>query len=265
MRVAMSKLISGLVLLSFLLSAATALAASDPAEICVREVHRAEAREAIPDGLFQAISIVESGRWDSDRRASIAWPWTVTAEGKGQFFPSKSEAIAEVRRLKARGVRNIDVGCMQVNLHHHGAAFGSLEEAFDPQTNVTYAARFLRDLFETHASWIKAASHYHSATEELGNRYRAKVLAVWKGKDERPAQPRAVQNAGAPVKALAAMTPPTKAPAPEPAQTKNLERAKAAEDKSSQERLAARAFAESYRQAKLEEWKSRRLARSNAS
>ncbi|MDZ7712446.1 MAG: hypothetical protein U5L06_04740 [Rhodovibrio sp.] len=68
------------------------------------------------------------------------------AEGRGRYLPSKAAAIAEVRDLQARGVSNIDVGCMQVNLHWHGDAFESLEQAFDPAYNVAYAAAFLLDL-----------------------------------------------------------------------------------------------------------------------
>jgi hypothetical protein len=56
------------------------------------------------------------GPWDKISRSGFAWPWTVTAHGRGQFYPSKQAAIAAVRKLKAKGVKNIDGGCMQVNL-----------------------------------------------------------------------------------------------------------------------------------------------------
>ena len=72
------------------------------------------------------------------------------AEGQGRYLSSKLEAINEVRELQARGIRNIDVGCMQVNLYHHPDAFFSLEQAFDPAANVTYAAQFLRSLYRRH-------------------------------------------------------------------------------------------------------------------
>ena len=74
----------------------------------------------------------ESGRWDAEAQASFAWPWTVTAEGRGRYLPSKAEALAEVRQLRARGLTNIDVGCMQVNLFYHPDAFDDLNQAFDP-------------------------------------------------------------------------------------------------------------------------------------
>lgn len=147
--------------------------------LCAEQVRATEASYGIPQGLLESISIVESGRYDSERRATIAWPWTVMAQGQGRYFPTKAEAIAEVRRLKSRGVENIDVGCMQVNLHFHPNAFATLEEAFDPAANVAYAARFLIGLFEATNHWPTAASYYHSQTPNLAATYRQKLMKVW--------------------------------------------------------------------------------------
>jgi hypothetical protein len=143
------------------------------------ETARQEKLQAIPDRLLHAISLVESGRWDGERRATIAWPWTVMAEGEGRFLPTKQAAIAEVTKLRARGVRNIDVGCMQINLLAHPDAFATLEEAFDPRTNVAYAARFLTDLYATDKNWGQAGAHYHSQTPSEAAPYKAKLLTVW--------------------------------------------------------------------------------------
>jgi hypothetical protein len=68
---------------------------------------------------------------------------------------------------------------MQINLRYHPNAFVTLEQAFEPQANVTYAARFLTQLFGQSGSWTKAAALYHSATPELGADYQRRVLAVW--------------------------------------------------------------------------------------
>jgi hypothetical protein len=101
------------------------------------------------------------------------------AEGDGRFLASKAEAIAVVRALQARGVTNIDVGCMQINLQHHPDAFASLEEAFDPAANTAYAARFLKSLWEAAGSWPLAAAHYHSRTPERANAYSEKIRRLW--------------------------------------------------------------------------------------
>jgi len=68
---------------------------------------------------------------------------------------------------------------MQINLHHHRDAFSSLEEAFDPDKNIRYAARFLQDLKNTHRSWTAAIAHYHSATAALHKPYQARVMRAW--------------------------------------------------------------------------------------
>ncbi len=101
------------------------------------------------------------------------------AEGKGRYLPTKAEAIATVRDLKARNVRNIDVGCMQINLRYHPAAFNNLDQAFDPVANVAYGSTFLKSLFEETGSWQKASGRYHSATPEHNRPYRMRILKLW--------------------------------------------------------------------------------------
>ncbi len=150
------------------------------ARACGVETKRQEQLQAIPDKLLHAISLVESGRWDADRKASFAWPWTVTAEGEGHFLPSKQAAMAEVMRLKKKGVTNIDVGCMQVNLQAHPDAFASLDEALDPATNVSYGARFLNELRANTPNWETAAAYYHSQTPSLAAAYKAKLVTAWR-------------------------------------------------------------------------------------
>jgi len=158
--------------------------ALDPAWLlCRSEIARVEEAKEIPAHLLGAIALVESGRAAPGKWEVSAWPWTVMAQGKGRYLPSKEAAIAEVEKLRDQGVRNIDVGCMQVNLMYHPEAFASLEEAFDPALNVAYAASFLRALRDERGSWSKAVAHYHSATPERHIRYRTKVFAAWR--DER--------------------------------------------------------------------------------
>jgi len=132
----------------------------------------------IPERLMHSIGVIESGRRD-ETGAMSAWPWAINAEGVGAYFATKTEAIAAVSALRARGVRSIDVGCMQVNLMHHAAAFASLDEAFDPGANARYAGKFLNSLLARTGSWPAATAGYHSLTPGIGDDYARKVLAVW--------------------------------------------------------------------------------------
>jgi len=139
----------------------------------------AEGRQGIPDGLLAAIARVESGRMVDG--VMQPWPWTINAEGVGHYYSSKQEAMDAVRDLQARGVRSIDIGCLQVNLMHHPDAFATLDDAFDPAHNADYAARFLNSLKTQGGSgnWLDAAATYHSATPELRDPYRARVAEAW--------------------------------------------------------------------------------------
>lgn len=152
---------------------------AEPADLCTAAIAAEERRTNIPRHLMGAIALAESGRWDARRKATVAWPWTIMAEGKGQYFPTRQEAIAAARAVQARGVRNIDIGCMQINMMYHGDAFADIEEAFDPAANVAYAARFLRELHVQVGSWHEAAGRYHSATPEYNQRYKAKIARLW--------------------------------------------------------------------------------------
>ena len=127
------------------------------------------------DRLLVAIASVESGRWNRETGVNIAWPWTVTAEGAGKFHPSRRAAIAAVSTLQRRGIRNIDVGYMQINLGYHPEAFRSLNHAFDPSTNAAYAAKFLKELRIQRRSWDKAMRYYHSSDPKRQRYYGDKV------------------------------------------------------------------------------------------
>ena len=93
---------------------------------CNEALHEAERRHGTPPGLLMQIAVTESGRVAPGESVPRAWPWTINAGGQGSYFVSKADAVAGVRRAISRGVRLIDVGCMQVNIHMHPTAFRSI-------------------------------------------------------------------------------------------------------------------------------------------
>ncbi len=155
------------------------LTGASPGEQCRIAIAAAERGHGVPPQLLASIGRVESGRRDPVTGAWGAWPWTINAEGQGAYFDTKAEAIQSVQALQARGVRSIDVGCMQVNLMHHPTAFPNLDMAFEPAVNADYAARFLVELHDQTGDWTKATADYHSADPGEGGPYAAKVISVW--------------------------------------------------------------------------------------
>lgn len=150
----------------------TAAPASDETA-CIAAILAAEREAGLPDRLLLAIGFTEAGRSMEGR--PVIWPWTVNAEGQGRFFATRAEAIAHVRGLLERGVRSIDVGCLQVNLRWHPDAFPDLETAFEPCANARYAARFLAGLSDGPGGVAAAVGRYHSSQSAFQDRYRARV------------------------------------------------------------------------------------------
>ena len=175
--------------------------AVDPAAMCEAAATSAEYTAHLPARLLQAISLTETGRLDAASGRLRPWPWSINANGEGQIFATRDDAIAAVKALRAQGVASIDVGCMQVNLMYHPEAFATLEQAFDPITNARYAAQFLNVLYAGNHDWSHAIAAYHSETPALGDAYRVLVLARWQNPDLH------VQPAIAPVSAYQAFAP----------------------------------------------------------
>ena len=152
----------------------------DDSLVCMEATQKFEKKYNIKQHLLTTISSVETGRWNAEKQQNVAWPWTVNARGKGMFFKTKAEAVRAVKRLQKEGVKSIDVGCMQINLAYHPDAFKSVEEAFDPQKNVEYSAKFLTNLYENRGKdWIKAAMAYHSSVPRKAQRYRKKLASAY--------------------------------------------------------------------------------------
>lgn len=104
----------------------------------------------------------------------------MTAGTESWKFDTKAEAIAHVASLRRLGRSNIDVGCMQINLHHHPNPFATIERAFDPQANADYASRFLRGLYAEAGDWASAADNYHSRDPYRRQAYRDRVVEHWR-------------------------------------------------------------------------------------
>lgn len=145
-----------------------------PEAACVDAILEAEREAGLPDHTLLAMGFTEAGRRTPERLFTV-WPWTVNTEGRSSYFASRDEAIAFVREAQARGVRSIDVGCLQVNLRWHPDAFPDLQTAFDPRANTRYAASFLAELRRSAGGLEAAVARYHSAQSDLGAAYRERV------------------------------------------------------------------------------------------
>jgi len=160
--------------------------ADDPAwRMCAAAAARVEMEFGLPPHILAAISLAETG-WSGPNHEVSTWPWTVHDGTRGYHLNSRDEAVEFVRQLRTDGRRSIDVGCMQVNLFHHPRAFTSVSEGFEAESNVRYAASFLKDLASTSASWEEAIAKYHTLNPTVDEDYAPRVLAFWAREQVRP-------------------------------------------------------------------------------
>jgi soluble lytic murein transglycosylase-like protein len=150
----------------FIYNAATADVRAEDSRACEREMARASQLYGIPLGVLYAVGLTETGR-----RGAL-YPYALGAEGQTVFAKNMEDAIADFEAMRRRGVRLIDLGCMQINYYFHGDKFESVQAMFNPAKNVDYAARFLKELKQREGSWTMAVARYNA------------------GPDNRPAQKR---------------------------------------------------------------------------
>ena len=95
--------------------------------------------------------------------------------GFSEHYSTPERALEVAQNLLKAGIKNMDVGLMQVNWYYHGEQFKSIADAFDPYKNVSYAVSYLRKHRQTR-DWWGSVGRYHSGT---GNHAKNYVRAVW--------------------------------------------------------------------------------------
>ncbi len=163
------------ILVLALFSAAPAMAAGET-DVCRAAAIKAEKDYKIPDGLLQAITLVETGREGAG--SERAWPWTVNVLGKGHYFDTYEEARKFAQTKRALNVSSMDIGCFQLNFKWHGGAFDSVASMFNAADAASYAAEFLTQLYREFGDWKTAAEKYHSREKNRGKVYGRKIAAA---------------------------------------------------------------------------------------
>lgn len=151
------------------------------ADLCERAIVNGARRGGVPAQVLHAISLTETGRNQNGRMRP--WPWAINREGKSHWFSNRADALAFAKQSLLDGRRSFDVGCVQINFRWHGHAFPSIDDMFDPEWTATYAAQFLRNLYEERGNWSEAAGAYHSLTPELAQIYRKRFDTLLAGLD----------------------------------------------------------------------------------
>lgn len=153
---------------------------ASPAQLCETAAQYAAERTGVPLSILRAVTLAETGRAFAENQRYAAWPWAIQSGNRGNWFLDSDAALTHVKGLMAQGVRNIDIGCFQLNLRWHGQAFENLEEMISPQENAIYAARFLQKLFHETGDWRSAVGRYHSRDTIRAQAYVARLEMLFK-------------------------------------------------------------------------------------
>lgn len=134
-----------------------------------RLIKATEEQYGIPSGLLEAIAFVESGI--NNHAINVA--------GKAVIATNNQEALKIISDARENGIRNIDVGVMQLNYRFHSKAFANIQEMLNPKNNIEYAAKFLLSLKKQHGTWYAAICNYHSSKPNHQRKYSYKVVMKW--------------------------------------------------------------------------------------
>ncbi len=144
---------------AFIYDGVASAAAEVVAVSCEKEIAVAARRYDIPLAVFYAVGLNETGS-----RGRLQ-PFSMNIDGRSSTNATLDQALRSFSDAKASGARMIDIGCMQINHHYHGANFPSLIAMFDPALNIDYAARFLRDLKIREKTWTMAVARYNAGPD----------------------------------------------------------------------------------------------------
>jgi len=135
----------------------------------------------IPESIFYAVALAESGRTVPAEGVRRPWPWTLNVAGDGYYYSTRIEAWQALQKWLDQGKRSIDIGLMQVNWRYHRERLGDPWKALDPFHNLHVGADILQECYATERDWWASVGCYHApANPERAARYRRRVESQWR-------------------------------------------------------------------------------------
>jgi len=129
----------------------------------------------LPAAILYGVAIQESVmRWGT---VALPWPWTLNVRAVPRRYGAYEAAVADLERVLAHGVRNVDCGTMQVNWRYHADKLRTPALALEPWHNLKVAGFILLECRAATPSWFDAVGAYHSPGDaERAARYARSVF-----------------------------------------------------------------------------------------
>lgn len=153
------------------------LLASPQALLAQVDLKTIAARHGLDPVLLYSVALAESARVVDGAKVA-PWPWTIRSSRYGpRYFSSREMAETHLRELLEAGVKNIDVGLMQINLRYHKIA--DPYRLLDPEHNIDLGARILRQALDSTEDRIMAVGRYHSSDTLRAYVYGYRVWQIY--------------------------------------------------------------------------------------
>jgi len=129
--------------------------------------------------VLYAVALQESRRIRPDGNVR-PWPWTLHAKGHGaMYFDTYDDALEKLIELIDSGVKNVDIGMMQISWGANGHLLPDPAKILQPQNNITLGAAILRrELDQQNGDLRQAIARYHTPSTARGNKYAQSVLTI---------------------------------------------------------------------------------------
>jgi hypothetical protein len=134
--------------------------AASPRAACLQAARAAERRHRLPEGLLVGIALNESG----------LHAHALNIAGRAYYPETRAEAERLLRGTRAGYVM---AGCVQVNARVH--ARGGQAWPLDPVRATDWAARYLRQHYETYGDWGMAVVRWHGGSPAMMRRLVCRV------------------------------------------------------------------------------------------
>lgn len=113
--------------------------------------------------LLYAITLEESAVLDSSAGLLRPWPYQLHFKGETLRFDTREEAASQIEQWENAGIRNYDIGPLQINRRWHGHRVDQLTDLLNVRRSLDLAAYLLAETIQLSGS-----------DEELGiGRYRS--------------------------------------------------------------------------------------------
>jgi Transglycosylase SLT domain len=127
--------------------------------LCEHALAAASRESGVPLDILYSVGLTETGH------KGVLGPYDLNIDGRSVHSETLAEALQAYAHADQSGAKFIDIGCMQINHRFHAAHFHSLEDMFDPERNVRYAAGFLKTLYAQEGTWTLAVARYNAGPD----------------------------------------------------------------------------------------------------